>query len=70
VSPELEGEAEAFPTAKETPERILLQRLDEQLVQQFLEELPVACREILLLCEVEEMSHQEISSLSPSRWAR
>jgi RNA polymerase sigma-70 factor (ECF subfamily) len=30
-------------------------------VQQALRELPVPFREILLLCEVEEMSYQEIS---------
>jgi RNA polymerase sigma-70 factor (ECF subfamily) len=31
-------------------------------VQQALEQLPVAYREILLLCEVEEMSYLEISA--------
>jgi RNA polymerase sigma-70 factor (ECF subfamily) len=31
------------------------------MVQQAVEELPVPFREILLLCEVEEMSYQEIS---------
>ncbi len=59
---ELEGEEEILPTVKETPESILLQRSDGQLVQQALEQLPVAHREILLLCEVEEMSYQEISA--------
>ena len=59
---DLEGEEEALPAAKETPESILLQRSDEQLVRQVLEELPVGYREILLLCEVEEMSYQEISA--------
>jgi len=49
------------PQPKETPESILLQRSDEQLVQQALEQLPVAYREVLPLCEVEEMSYQEIS---------
>jgi RNA polymerase sigma-70 factor, ECF subfamily len=58
---DLEGE-EALPTAKETPESILLQRSDSQLVQQALEQLPVPYREVLLLCEVEEMSYQEISA--------
>jgi RNA polymerase sigma-70 factor, ECF subfamily len=59
---DLDGEEEALPTDKETPESILLQRSDSQLVQHALEELPVAYREILLLCEVEEMSYQEISA--------
>jgi RNA polymerase sigma-70 factor, ECF subfamily len=57
-----EGEEEALPTAKETSESILLQRSDEQLVRQLLEELRVAFRKILLPCEVEEMSYQEISA--------
>jgi RNA polymerase sigma-70 factor (ECF subfamily) len=47
---------------KETPESILLRRSDGQLVQRALEQLPVAYREILLLCEIEEMSYQEISA--------
>lgn len=59
---DLEDEEEALPAVKETPESILLQRSDGQLVQQALEQLPVAYREVLLLCEVEEMSYQEISA--------
>jgi RNA polymerase sigma-70 factor (ECF subfamily) len=59
---DLEGDEEILPTAKGTPESILLQRSDSQLVQQALEQLPVAYREVLLLCEVEEMSYQEISA--------
>jgi RNA polymerase sigma-70 factor (ECF subfamily) len=59
---DLEGEEQALPTVSETPESILLQRSDSQLVQQALEQLPVAYREVLLLCEVEEMSYQEISA--------
>ena len=59
---DLEENEENLPTVKETPESILLQRSDWRLVQQALEQLPVAHREILLLCEVEEMSYQEISA--------
>lgn len=59
---ELEGEEEILPPVKETPESILLQRSDWQHVQQALERLPTAYREVLLLCEVEEMSYQEISA--------
>jgi RNA polymerase sigma-70 factor (ECF subfamily) len=53
---------ETLPAVKETPESILLQRSDWQLVQRALERLPVAHREVLLLCEVEEMSYQEIAA--------
>ena len=59
---DLEDEGEILHAVKETPESILLQRSDWQLVQQALDQLPVAYREVLLLCEVEEMSYQEISS--------
>jgi len=60
---DFEGEEDVLPPAvRETPESILLQRSDEQLVRQALEQLPVTYREILLLCEVEEMSYQEIST--------
>ncbi len=59
---DLEGNEEILPTVKETPESILLQHSDSKLVQQALEQLPVAFREVLLLCEVEEMSYQEISA--------
>lgn len=59
---DMEDEEEVLPPVTETPESILLHRSDGQRVQRALEQLPVAYREILLLCEVEEMSYQEISS--------
>jgi RNA polymerase sigma-70 factor (ECF subfamily) len=59
---DVEGDAESLPTVEETPESILLQRSDWQLVQRALEQLPVGHREVLLLCEVEEMSYQEIAA--------
>lgn len=58
---DLEEDAEKLPVADETPESILLQRLDGETVRQALEQLPVIYREVLILCEVEEMSYQEIS---------
>ena len=45
----------------QTPETILIERSNQHLVQAAIEELPIPFREILLLCEVEEMSYQEIS---------
>jgi RNA polymerase sigma-70 factor (ECF subfamily) len=59
---DLDGDEENLPKVTETPESILLQRSDRALVQQAFEQLPVAYREVLLLCEVEEMSYQEISA--------
>jgi len=57
-----EDEEEILPSVSETPESILLQRSDGQLLEQAMEQLPVASREVLLLCEVEEMSYQEIAA--------
>ena len=44
-----------------TPETLLLARSSHESLQSAIDELPVHFREILLLCEVEEMSYQEIS---------
>ena len=58
---ELESDEQNLPAVNDTPESILLQRSDRQLVQEALGRLPVPYREVLLLCEFEEMSYQEIS---------
>jgi RNA polymerase sigma-70 factor, ECF subfamily len=54
--------AQNVPLTNETPETILLQRSDQELVQEALARLAVPYREILLLCEFEEMSYQEIAA--------
>ena len=46
---------------RDTPETFLLARSSHELLQKAIDELPVHFREILLLCEVEEMSYQEIA---------
>ena len=48
------------PAAKETPESVLLARVDQETIQQALEALPVKFREIILLCDSEELTYQEI----------
>lgn len=55
-----ENESSVAPDS-ETPESLLIAQSNRQVVQEALEELPVPFREILLLCEVEEMSYQEIA---------
>jgi RNA polymerase sigma-70 factor, ECF subfamily len=45
----------------ETPETILIERRNTQLIQDAIDELPVHFKEVILLCEVEEMSYQEIA---------
>lgn len=62
VALDLEGDDQNLPAINDTPESILLQRSDRQLVQEALGRLPVPYREVLLLCEFEEMSYQEISA--------
>jgi RNA polymerase sigma-70 factor (ECF subfamily) len=50
-----------LPAATDTPETILIEQSQHQLLQEAMETLPLHFREILLLCEVEEMSYQEIA---------
>lgn len=45
----------------ETPESLLLAREDHHAIERALDELPVAFREVILLCDAEEMSYQEIA---------
>lgn len=59
---EEEGEA-LLPAEKETPESILLSSGARECIQAALERLPVAYREVILLCDVEEMKYQEIAEL-------
>ncbi|MGA8441162.1 MAG: sigma-70 family RNA polymerase sigma factor [Candidatus Sulfotelmatobacter sp.] len=56
-----EESGESLPTENVTPEVLLLEQANREMVREALEGLPVPFREILLLCEVEEMSYQEIS---------
>jgi RNA polymerase sigma-70 factor (ECF subfamily) len=44
-----------------TPETLLLSRSDSEAIRKAIEDLPLHHREVILLCEVEEMSYQEIS---------
>jgi RNA polymerase sigma-70 factor (ECF subfamily) len=52
---------DSLPAEAASAESLLIAQSNRELVQKALEELPVPFREILLLCEVEEMSYQEIS---------
>jgi RNA polymerase sigma-70 factor (ECF subfamily) len=44
-----------------TPETILIDQSQRDLLRTAIDDLPVHYREVLLLCEVEEMSYQEIA---------
>lgn len=61
VSLDSDEDNPAEPASAETPETVLLARLNQQAIEKALEELPVKFREVVLLCDVEEMSYQEIA---------
>jgi RNA polymerase sigma-70 factor (ECF subfamily) len=46
-----------------TPETLLFERSKRDLLESAIDELPIYYREVLLLCDVEEMSYQEISEI-------
>jgi len=56
-----DDQEQAAAISHETPESILLEQAGQQQVQAALEQVPVIFREVLLLCDVEEMSYQEIA---------
>jgi len=51
------------PATEVTPESILLAAAEHEMITSALEQLPVAQREIILLCDVEEMSYREIAEV-------
>ncbi|HEV2713781.1 MAG TPA: RNA polymerase sigma factor [Terriglobales bacterium] len=54
-------DAPEMPASSGTPESIFIEKSQRHLLQSAIEELPLHFREVLLLCEVEEMSYQEIA---------
>jgi RNA polymerase sigma-70 factor (ECF subfamily) len=61
VALDAEEDGPELAVENENPETILLTRINSELLQSAIEDLPVHYREALLLCEVEEMSYQEIA---------
>ena len=62
VALDLPDDDPALPAERRTPETILIDRASQEMLQAAIAELAVPYREVLLLCEVEEMSYQEIAS--------
>jgi len=58
-----EEELDTFASVDPSPEDLLILEVERDAVRQALAELPVASREILLLCEVEEMKYEEIAQV-------
>lgn len=63
VAMESEDDGSELAAERETPETILIERSNRQLVQRAIDELPAHYRKVLLLCEVEEMSYQQIAEI-------
>src|SRR6201997_251897 len=58
VSLDEDDDPQAYaPVTTETPETLLLARADHDAIQRALQQLPVNHREVILLCDVEEMSY-------------
>jgi RNA polymerase sigma-70 factor, ECF subfamily len=49
------------PAEPDTPESLLLARVDHDQLRAAMEKMPVQQREIILLCDLEELSYKEIS---------
>ncbi len=60
VSLDSDDDKPAEPAVSETPESVLLARVELEAIQSALEKLPVKFREIILLSDLEEMTYQEI----------
>jgi len=58
-----EDDGPELAVENQTPETILMNRSSSQQLQRAIDDLPVHYRETLLLCEVEEMSYQEIAEV-------
>lgn len=59
-SDEGDGEMPLEPGTAETPESLLLARVERETIMNALDELPVNFREIILLCDLEELTYKEI----------
>jgi RNA polymerase sigma-70 factor, ECF subfamily len=56
-----ENNESALPPAGDDPESLLLARVDQERIRAALEQLPLRFREVILLCDMEDMSYQEIA---------
>jgi RNA polymerase sigma factor (sigma-70 family) len=52
-----------LPVTSATPESLLIERSRKNAVQNAIEQLPVIFREVILLCDVEDASYQEIAEI-------
>jgi RNA polymerase sigma factor (sigma-70 family) len=63
VAMESQEDEPGLAVDRETPETIFMNRSNSQRVRRAIDDLPAHYRETLLLCEVEELSYQEIAEV-------
>jgi RNA polymerase sigma-70 factor (ECF subfamily) len=63
IASDVESVGHAVPS-ESNPEVILLQSVNRKLVNQALEDLPVAYREVLVLRELEDLSYKEVAAIA------
>jgi RNA polymerase sigma factor (sigma-70 family) len=63
VAMDEEEDSSTLPTTLSTPESLLIERSSNDAVQCAIAQLPVIFREVILLCDVEEASYQEIAEI-------
>lgn len=59
----LESDEDSPLVESEPPDELLMKRVDSELVLRAMDSLPAHFREVLILCEVEEMTYREISEI-------
>jgi RNA polymerase sigma-70 factor (ECF subfamily) len=59
----LESDEEMLLMESEPPDDVLMKRVDSELVLRAMDSLPAHFREVLILCEVEEMMYREIAEI-------
>lgn len=60
---QVEAEIDSIAANDPSPEAVLISKADRDVIRQALQELPVPFREVLLLCDVEDMAYEEIAQV-------
>jgi len=63
-STELDVEIDGREEESENPESILLAAAQSQIVRKAIEALPPEFREVIILCEMEDLSYKEIANIA------
>src|SRR6266852_4174909 len=63
VAMDSEGGSPVLPSTSVTPESLLIERSGDDAVRCAIEQLPVIFREVILLCDVEAASYQQIAEI-------